>query len=97
MPRAYYHYAAAALYVVLKYAAHIASSRAALLRAAIAFALATPLWLARRRHWPDRATLRLHVLRGVCSAFMGLTFFFALTRLPIAETIAISFIAPLKA
>ena len=30
VPRAYYRYAAAALYVVLKYAAHIASSRAAL-------------------------------------------------------------------
>ncbi len=75
----------------------IGAFSAALLRAAIAFALATPLWLARRRHWPDRATLRLHVLRGVCSAFMGLTFFFALTKLPIAETIAISFVAPLIA
>jgi len=35
--------------------------------------------------------------RGVVSAFMALTFFFALTRLPLAEAIALSFIAPLVA
>ncbi|MBB3034799.1 DMT family transporter [Alteriqipengyuania lutimaris] len=70
---------------------------AALLRAVIATAIAAPLWLARRTPWPDAATLRLHVLRGVCSALMGLTFFYALTKLPIAETIAISFVAPLIA
>ena len=70
---------------------------AALLRAAIATAIAVPLWLMRRRAWPDAATLKLHLLRGVCSAFMGLTFFYALTKLPIAETIAISFVAPLIA
>lgn len=75
----------------------IGAFSAALLRAAIATAIAAPLWLARRKHWPDRATLRLHLLRGVCSAFMGLTFFYAITKLPIAETIAISFVAPLIA
>ena len=75
----------------------IGAYSAALVRAGLSTAIAMPLWLVRRRNWPDAATMRLHVLRGVCSAFMGLTFFFALTRLPIAETIAISFIAPLIA
>ena len=75
----------------------IGAFSAALLRAAIATAIAAPLWLVRRRHWPDAATLKLHLLRGVCSAFMGLTFFYAITKLPIAETIAISFVAPLIA
>ncbi len=75
----------------------IGAFSAALLRALIATGIAAPVWLARRGRWPDRATLRLHILRGVCSAFMGLTFFYALTKLPIAETIAISFIAPLIA
>lgn len=75
----------------------IGAFSAALLRAAIATGIAAPLWLARRKHWPDAATLKLHLLRGVCSAFMGLTFFYALTKLPIAETIAISFVAPLIA
>lgn len=75
----------------------IGAYSAALLRAAIATVIATPLWLSRRKAWPDRATLLLHLLRGVCSAFMGLTFFYALTKLPIAETIAFSFVAPLIA
>jgi len=75
----------------------IGAFSAALLRAAIATGIAAPLWLAHRKHWPDRATLKLHLLRGLCSAFMGLTFFYALTKLPIAETIAISFVAPLIA
>ncbi|NCP20256.1 MAG: DMT family transporter [Erythrobacter sp.] len=75
----------------------IGAFSAALLRAAIATVIAAPIWLVRRKTWPDRATLRLHLLRGVCSAFMGLTFFYALTKLPIAETIAFSFIAPLIA
>ena len=75
----------------------IGAYSAALFRALITIAMAAPLWLARRRHWPDRATLRLHLMRGVCSALMGLTFFYALTKLPIAETIAISFVAPLIA
>lgn len=75
----------------------IGAYSAALIRAGLSTAIAMPLWLARRTSWPDAGTMRLHVLRGVCSAFMGLSFFFALTRLPIAETIAISFIAPLIA
>jgi S-adenosylmethionine uptake transporter len=41
--------------------------------------------------------MKLHLTRGVVSAFMALTFFFALTRLPLAEAIALSFIAPLIA
>lgn len=75
----------------------IGAYSAALVRASLSTAIAMPLWLARRTRWPDAGTVRLHALRGVCSAFMGLSFFFALTRLPIAETIAISFIAPLIA
>ena len=68
---------------------------AALLRAGIAFCIVSPLWLASRPRWPSRAVMKVHVIRGVVGAFMALTFFFALTRLPLAETIAISFIAPI--
>jgi len=70
---------------------------AAFLRSLAGLALAAPLWLARGGQWPSLEVLRVHLLRGVCGAFMGLTFFYALTKLPIAETIAISFIAPLVA
>ncbi|MFA6220050.1 MAG: DMT family transporter [Erythrobacter sp.] len=68
---------------------------AALMRSVMAFGLVAPLWLAGRPDWPARSVLRLHLIRGVVGALMALTFFFSLTRLPLAETIAISFIAPL--
>ena len=55
------------------------------------------MWLARGGRWPSRDVLKVHLLRGVCGSFMALTFFYALTKLPLAETIAISFIAPLVA
>lgn len=68
---------------------------AALLRAGIAFAIVAPLWLAGRPAWPARAVMKIHAIRGVVGAGMALTFFYALTKLPLAETIAISFVAPI--
>ena len=68
---------------------------AALLRVTIAFGLAAPIWLALRPRWPDATVLKVHLKRGVVGAAMALTFFIALTKLPLAETIAISFIAPI--
>ena len=68
---------------------------AALLRAGLAFAMAAPLWLATRPRWPDRSVMRVHVKRGIVGSVMALTFFYALTKLPLAETIAISFVAPI--
>ena len=70
---------------------------AAVFRSAIAAALITPVWLGNGGSWPQRSVLKLHLLRGTVSAFMALSFFYALTKLPIAEAIAISFIAPLIA
>ncbi len=70
---------------------------ATLLRAVLGAAMIAPVWLMRDFRVPSAAVLRLHLERGVVSAFMALTFFYALTKLPIAEAIAISFIAPLIA
>jgi S-adenosylmethionine uptake transporter len=50
-----------------------------------------------RRPWPAPAVLRIHILRGVVVAVMALLFFFGLQRLPMAEAIGLSFIAPLIA
>ncbi len=75
----------------------IGAFSAAWLRSVLGTGLAAPLWLLRGGKWPRPAVLRLHLLRGLVSTFMALSFFFALTRLPIAEAIAISFIAPLIA
>ncbi len=75
----------------------IGAYTATVLRALIGAALIAPVWLARGPAMPTRAVWKLHLIRGVVSAFMALTFFFALTRLPLAEAIALSFIAPLIA
>ena len=50
-----------------------------------------------RLRWPPGTVLRLHLLRGLINTGMALTFFYGLVRLPIAEAIALSFIAPLVA
>ena len=70
---------------------------ALLVRSVIGLFLAAPLWLATRREWPSRATVRLPVLRGVVGAAMAFTFFWGIARLPLAEAIALSFVAPLVA
>jgi S-adenosylmethionine uptake transporter len=67
------------------------------LRALFASVLIAPVWLSRRPAWPAWSIMKLHLARGVISLLMALSFFYALTKLPIAETIAISFIAPLIA
>ncbi|WP_435418625.1 DMT family transporter [Parerythrobacter aurantius] len=75
----------------------IGAYSAAWLRSAGGLAIIAPVWLGTGGRWPTGRTLRLHLLRGTVSAFMALTFFFALTKLPVAEAIALSFIAPLIA
>ena len=67
------------------------------MRSVFGLALAAPLWLSARTGWPAAATVRLHVLRGLVVTGMSFTFFWGLTRLPLAEAIAISFTAPLVA
>jgi S-adenosylmethionine uptake transporter len=67
------------------------------IRSLIGVLLAGPLWLASRPGRPAAATLRLHLLRGTVAAAMAFTFFWGIARLPLAEGIALSFIAPLVA
>lgn len=67
------------------------------LRSVIGLSIISPVWLLQRHKWPPRDVLRIHLTRGVVVAFMGWAFFFALVRLPLAEAIALSFIAPLIA
>lgn len=68
---------------------------AAFLRSLMGVGLVAPVWLGRGGRWPSPEVMRVHLLRGVNGSFMALTFFYALTKLPLAETIAISFVAPL--
>jgi len=55
------------------------------------------LYLPRRLPWPDRPTLRLHVARGVLVTVMAFLFFWGIGRVPLAQAIALTFIAPLIA
>lgn len=70
---------------------------ALLLRNALGSLMIAPVWLAGARRWPSRRVLGLHALRSVVNAGMALLFFIALVRLPMAEAMALSFIAPLIA
>ena len=70
---------------------------ALLLRAPIGFGVAAPTWLLTGGKWPERAVLRIHLIRGVVVAAMAFLFFFSLTRLPMAQALAMSFVAPLIA
>ncbi|BBD99371.1 EamA/RhaT family transporter [Sphingobium amiense] len=66
-------------------------------RAVAGTVMGAVLMLLARQRWPVAAVLRIHLLRGVVVAAMALLFFWAIMRLPLAEAIALSFIAPLIA
>lgn len=68
---------------------------AVLWRCLIGAVLAGGVWAALKSPPPSRAALRLHAVRSLLVAMMALSFFWALARLPLAEAIALSFIAPL--
>lgn len=57
--------------------------------AAIAF------FLAQKPQWPSKETLRFHLFRSVLSVGAATSFFYALSQLPIAEAMALSFVAPI--
>ncbi len=70
---------------------------ALLFRSLIGTILLFPLWKLRGGRWPAPQVLRLHGTRSAVVAAMALLYFWGLVRLPLAEAISISFIAPLIA
>lgn len=52
---------------------------------------------AQRGRWPEAAALRMHIKRGAVVMVMALCFFWGIARVPMAEAIGLSFIAPLIA
>ncbi|HWV60164.1 MAG TPA: DMT family transporter [Sphingopyxis sp.] len=75
----------------------IGAYNAVLWRTGAGTLLSALLYFASRPKWPGRATLRIHAWRSLFVAGMALCFFWALARLPIAEAIALAFVAPLMA
>jgi S-adenosylmethionine uptake transporter len=55
------------------------------------------VFLGRRSAWPGREAMRIHLTRGILSAFMAILFFWGLARVPLAQAIALAFVAPLIA
>jgi S-adenosylmethionine uptake transporter len=70
---------------------------ALLLRGFCGLAITLPLWLALGRGWPPPNALKLHLTRGIVATGTAFTFFWGITQMPLAEAIALSFIAPLIA
>ncbi len=70
---------------------------AMLLRSAFGAMLMLPIWRLAGGGWPERAALKVHAIRAGVTSAMASSFFWGLVRLPLAEAIAISFIAPLFA
>lgn len=66
-------------------------------RSILATGAAGAAWTAGKRVWPSREVLALHIRRALAIAVTTLFFFWGLAKLPLAEAIALSFIAPLIA
>jgi S-adenosylmethionine uptake transporter len=60
-------------------------------------AISAALYLPRRRTWPSRGTLAIHVSKGVVVAVMAGLFFWGIGRVHLAQALALTFIAPLIA
>jgi S-adenosylmethionine uptake transporter len=75
----------------------IGTFSALLWRSLIGIALAGIPFLATRNPWPKGTALRLHLLRGTIMVPMAIFFFWGLARVPMAQAVALTFIAPLIA
>jgi S-adenosylmethionine uptake transporter len=66
-------------------------------RSLIGIGLAAIPYLVTRNPWPRGTALRLHLLRGAMMVPMAILFFWGLARVPMAQAVALTFIAPLIA
>ena len=66
-------------------------------RAVANLGISAALYLPKRAGWPSRATIRIHVVRGLVVTVMAFLFFWGIGRVHLAQAIALTFIAPLIA
>jgi S-adenosylmethionine uptake transporter len=59
--------------------------------------IAALFFFGQRYPWPKREALKVHVTRGLLGVPMALLFFWGLARVPMAQAIALAFVAPLIA
>ena len=55
------------------------------------------VFVATRQKWPPTTLLKIHLWRSIVVSIMAVSFFWSLTKLPLAEAIGLSFIAPVIA
>ncbi|MET3824508.1 S-adenosylmethionine uptake transporter [Sphingomonas sp. PvP055] len=70
---------------------------AVLWRSFVGVMLLGTVFLLKRRRFPGRAALKLHALRGATGGISVLLFFWGLVRVPMAQGVALTFLAPLIA
>lgn len=66
-------------------------------RSAVNLAMSIVLYLPQRAPWPTPQTVRLHVSRSIVVTLMAALFFWGIARVPLAQGIALTFIAPVLA
>ena len=66
-----------------------------MMRYLVGLAIALPLYLYQRPAWPDRSAWTQSVLRSLTALATAFCFFHALTLLPLAKAVALTFCAPL--
>jgi S-adenosylmethionine uptake transporter len=75
----------------------IGTYNAMLWRMLVGVAIGGAFWFALRSPRPSRAAMRIHVIRGLMSSIMAILFFWGLARVPLAQGVALAFVAPLIA
>ncbi|SIN61519.1 S-adenosylmethionine uptake transporter [Parasphingorhabdus marina DSM 22363] len=70
---------------------------AILWRVLASLVMVSVIFFARRPRMPSPAARKIHLQRGIIVVFMSYLFFWGLARVPLAEAIALSFIAPIIA
>ena len=81
--------------VVKQLSAAVPTWQIVLLRYGFGTLFALPMFLADGPRLPPAATLRAHLLRSIAIVITAATFFYALSVLPLAVTLALSFTSPI--
>lgn len=70
---------------------------AVLWRSVAGVVLTGSVFVARRQPWPNRQALALHIARALTAGISVVLFFWGLVRVPLAQGVALTFLAPLLA
>ncbi len=81
--------------VIKAMAAHYPTFQVAFLRFACGSLVVAAVVIAMRPGWPSRETVVANGMRSVVAVLTATTFFYALGELPLAETLVLSFMAPM--